>query len=202
LEGYLGAETMARVMRTYHERWRFRHPSSEDFFRVASEISGQDLSWFFDQTVRGTGILDYAIASVSSNETQPPYGVLDRKGGRTTVSSRSDEKRSDPKRTSYDSTVLVQRKGEIVFPVTLALHYEGGRVERRTWDGRDRWTKIRTTTADRLAWAEIDPERRILLDVDWLNNARRVEPDSRASTRWSSRIMFWIQNVVAMAMGF
>jgi hypothetical protein len=201
LEGYLGAETMARVMRTYHERWRFRHPSSEDFFRVASDVSGQDLSWFFDQTVKGSGVLDYAVASVRSNEVQPAVGVLERKGGRTTV-KESDARGGGTGNTSYESTVLVQRKGDIAFPVVIALHYEGGKVERRNWDGRDRWLKIRTTTRQKLDWADVDPDRRILLDVDWLNNARRVEPDSRASTRWASRVMFWIQNVVAMAMGF
>ena len=41
LEGLLGEQTMARVMRTYHERWRFGHPSSDDFYAVASEVSGR-----------------------------------------------------------------------------------------------------------------------------------------------------------------
>ena len=36
LENLLGRETMARVLRTYHERWRFRHPSSDDFYAVAA----------------------------------------------------------------------------------------------------------------------------------------------------------------------
>ena len=42
LERMLGEETMARVMRTYHERWRFRHPGSRDFYAVASEVAGRD----------------------------------------------------------------------------------------------------------------------------------------------------------------
>ena len=41
LEHHLGEQTMARVMRTYHERWRFKHPTSEDFYAVANEVSGQ-----------------------------------------------------------------------------------------------------------------------------------------------------------------
>ena len=35
---------MARVMRAFQERWRFRHPSSADFFAVASEVAGRDLA--------------------------------------------------------------------------------------------------------------------------------------------------------------
>jgi hypothetical protein len=203
LEGHLGAQTMARVMRTYHERWRFRHPSSEDFFRVANEVSGRDLTWFFDQAVKGSGVLDYAVGSVRSATAKVPVGAFDGKGGRTTTTTADARVREEnDSNLPWESLVLVQRKGEVVFPVEVALYYAGGRVDRRTWDGRDRWLKIRTTTREKLEWAEVDPDRKVLLDVDYLNNARRVDSDSRVSTRWSSRVMFWIQNVLATAVGF
>ncbi|MGE5815822.1 MAG: M1 family metallopeptidase, partial [Acidobacteriota bacterium] len=203
LEGYLGQQTMARVMRTYHERWRFRHPSSEDFFAVANEVSGRDLTWFFDQAVKGTQVLDFAVANVTSDQASVPVGVLDEKGGRVTVKADEARKRErDDKKRPYESVVLIQRKGDFVFPIDIVLHYAGGKTDQRKWDGRDRWLKIRTTTPEKLEWAEIDPQRKILLDVDWLNNARRVKPDSRASTWWSARVMFWVQNIVASVAGF
>ena len=93
LEGYLGEQTMARVMRTFHERWRFRHPGSDDFFAVVNEVSGQDLSWYFDQVIRGTDIVDYDIGSA---QTRPvpnrTWRVRRRASGRQTVSS-SDARR-------------------------------------------------------------------------------------------------------------
>lgn len=203
LEGYLGEQAMARVMRTYHERWRFRHPASRDFFAVANEVSGQDLSWFFDQAVLGTGVLDYAIGSVASEQVSEATGLFDGKksGERTTVTADQAREREKPDRP-YETTVLVQRRGEIVFPIDIALHFEGGKVERRRWDGRDRWTKIKVTRPERLMYAEIDPERKIILDVDWLNNSRRVESDARATSKWTSRVMFWAQNLLATVVGF
>jgi hypothetical protein len=205
LEGYLGEQTMARVMRTYHERWRFRHPSSRDFFAVANEVSGQDLSWFFDQAVLGTGILDYAIASVTSNQAPEAAGVFDAKDrkDKTTVTVDQARERERARRDRpYETTVLVQRRGDVVFPIDIALHFEGGNVERRKWDGRDRWTKIKVTRPEKLAYAEIDPERKVILDVDWLNNSRRVEPDGRAAMKWSARALFWAQNLLATVVGF
>jgi hypothetical protein len=80
LEGYLGRETMARVMRTYFERWRFRHPTSQDFFDVASEVSGQDLSWFFDQYFRSDRVLDYAVQSVERRDGGRTEIILERAG--------------------------------------------------------------------------------------------------------------------------
>lgn len=203
LEGYLGQQTMARVLRTYHERWRFRHPSSEDFFAVAHEVSGQDLTWFFNQAVKGTEILDYAIANTTSTQALVATGVLEQKSGRVTVKTDDARKQErDQKSRPYESLVLVQRKGDFVFPVDIVLHYAGGKTDHRRWDGKNRWLKIRTTTPEKLEWAEIDPERKVLLDVDWLNNARRVESDSRASTWWSARAMFWVQSVLATVTGF
>ncbi|MDW8217396.1 MAG: M1 family metallopeptidase [Acidobacteriota bacterium] len=75
LEGYVGVETMRRILKTYFERWRFKHPTSDDFFAVASEVAGEDLKWFFDQYFRGTKILDYAVASLDAREA-----VIVRKG--------------------------------------------------------------------------------------------------------------------------
>jgi len=65
------------------------------------------------------------------------------------------------------------------------------------WDGKDRWTRLTFVRPERLEWADVDPDRHVLLDVDWLNNARRVEPDSRVATRWSTRVLFWVQNLLA-----
>ncbi len=202
LEGHLGPQRMARIMRTYHERWRFRHPSSDDFFATANEVAGQDLTWFFDQAVKGTAVLDYTVASISSTQAPVASGFFDGKKDKTLVKMEDARKRArEDKNRPYESVVLVQRKGDFVFPVTIALHYAGGKVERRTWNGRDRWLKIRTTTPEKLEWANVDPERKLLLDVDWLNNARRVEPDGRASTWWSARVMFWVQNILATVAG-
>jgi aminopeptidase N len=67
LEGLLGHGTMARVMRTYAERWRYRHPSSDDFYRVASEVAGRDLRPFFRQTIESPAVIDYAVGHVTQD---------------------------------------------------------------------------------------------------------------------------------------
>lgn len=68
LKGLLGTETFDRVMATYAERYRFRHPTTADFRAVAEEVSGRDLSFFFDQVVYGSGLVDYAVTGVSAHE--------------------------------------------------------------------------------------------------------------------------------------
>jgi hypothetical protein len=43
----------------------------------------------------------------------------------------------------------------------------------------------------------VDPDRRIPLDTDWLNNARRVKADHRAAWTWSARWLFWMQQLAS-----
>src|SRR5712692_810719 len=64
LESYLGADTMARVMRTYHQRWRYRHPNTQDFINTVNEVAGRDMNWFFQQFFYGSNLADYAVTDI------------------------------------------------------------------------------------------------------------------------------------------
>ena len=64
LEGILGRDRMLRVMRTYHQRYRFRHPTVRDFISTAEEVAGEPLDAFFAQTVFGSDLLDYAADKI------------------------------------------------------------------------------------------------------------------------------------------
>lgn len=68
LERMLGEETMLRIMRAYFARYRFAHPSTEDFRQVVEEVAGQDVAWFFDGLVYGSGVINYAVTSMEGHE--------------------------------------------------------------------------------------------------------------------------------------
>lgn len=200
LEGLLGEQRMARLMRTYHERWRFKHPGSEDFFALVNEVTGQDWSWYFDQVVRGTEIVDYEVGSAGTELVRNRAGVFDGPGSRKTVSAADASKLdAESRRTgkgAYRSTVVVRRSGGVRLPVEVAFKFEGKPVERLSWDGRDPLKQFVFERPEKLEWVDVDPDRKIALDVNWLNNGRRLEPDSRPAASWSARWLFFVQNLV------
>jgi hypothetical protein len=225
LEALVGTEAMARVMRTYHERWRFRHPASEDFYAVVAEVAGRDARWFFDQAVERPGILDDEVASVRSERVREPRGVFGEGEGKTTLSTkeaRQKEREADEAGgRPWRSTIVVRRRGEVRLPVSLALKFEGGKSQTmslldldfegartetmplldgqkdgRPWLGR--WKRIELTGERRLVSATVDPENRVAIDVNRLNNSRRVEPDGRAAAHWGVRWVFWLQQMLAV----
>jgi len=132
LENWVGEQTMARIMRTYHERWRFRHPGSDDFFTVAREVAGRDVDGFFAQTIRGAGLLDYEIGSAASTAVAAPSGVVDTGGKRETLGGASRTRSGRPRPAlTYRTVVDVRRAGEVMMPVEVAFKFAGKPVERR-----------------------------------------------------------------------
>lgn len=98
----------------------------------------------------------------------------------------------------FESVVVARRRGEVVFPVEIELKFEGLAPERRQWDGRDRVVTYRVTGPRKLEWASIDPDRKIPLDVDWLNNARRIKSDGRVAAKLAAGVVFWMQHLIAL----
>lgn len=68
LRNYLGDETFDNCMRTYFDRWKFKHPSPEDLQKVIEEVSGKEMDWFFDDIINTTGTLDFKIKKAKKPE--------------------------------------------------------------------------------------------------------------------------------------
>ncbi len=194
LERTLGAAKMDAAMRAYAERFRFRHPRTRDFVATLSEASGVDLRQFFDQLLFGSGNLDFAVAEVSSGRRKGPVGQLGQ-GPETKPVEKGEVL------DGYESTVLVRRLGEVRLPVEVELRFADGRVERRTWNGEERWRRYRIL-GPQLISAEVDPDEIQQLDVNRLNNSLSTKPDRRASRRWHQRMRFWVQNLLETAAAF
>lgn len=180
LENHLGEDVMARIMRTYYERWKFRHPTTGDFIAVAEEVSGQDLRWFFDQFLKTAASLDYAVSSVRSQEMEEPVGYY----GEELLMPKSGKNSRDKDREKvYRNAVVVQRKGELFFPQEILVTFENGEEVRERWDGRERWKKFIYERPVKLRSARLDPENKILLDVNLFNNSKVLKPDRATSLK-------------------
>ncbi len=68
LRGLLGEDGFWRGLRLYLERWRFRRASTGDLERAFEEVSGRDLSRFFEQWIRDDAVprLEWSAGPVVS----------------------------------------------------------------------------------------------------------------------------------------
>ena len=199
LEGLVGEDTMTRILRTYARRFRFAHPTSEDFIAVVNEVTGQDFRWYFDQTWYSAEQCDYAITA-KNERSRVLAGYADGPDGRPTLVAPPHGERRRPDEGPFDSEVVVQRLGGVRLPVEVRVAFTDGRVVNETWDGQYRWVRFRYHGPAKVRTADVDPYGKIALDVDpgnnsWSDNAPVAR---RAATKWAMRWMFWLQNLLEL----
>ena len=73
--GYIvGPKTLKKILKRYFNEFKFKHPSPNDFKRVAEKVSDLELEWYLNDWTRTAEKIDYAI---TYNEG---IAVLERKG--------------------------------------------------------------------------------------------------------------------------
>ncbi len=175
LEGIIGEEMMDQIFREYYKKWGFRHPSGKDFIAVANEVVtgnngtmyGPDLNWFFNQTLYGTEICDYMVGY--KNDIVPGNDSL------------------------YNCRAELLRDGGIILPVEVLVHFENGSEVKETWDGISRTKIFKYTGNSKIDWVKIDPEYKILMDVNYLNNSYTENPDRIPLRRIRSKLVSFLQ---------
>jgi hypothetical protein len=188
LERYLGWDTLQRVLKTHFQRSAFKHPRPEDFFQTLNEVSGRDLTWMVDQVYRTSNVFDYGVELLESERVQ------------TTgfdVAAEKPAYRDATSDTTYRTMMIVRRHGEAIFPVDVLVTFANGEQIREHWDGVDRWKAYTYDRAARAVSAEVDPDRVLLLDVNYTNNSRSLSPKSaEAAQKWSLKWMVWMQDLM------
>ena len=168
LERALGWTTVQQILSTFFERWKFKHPKPDDLFQIANEVSGRDLTPFFDQVYRGSVVFDYGVDSVTSAGT-------------------NDE--------TFANEIVVRRHGDGIFPVTILATLANGEQRRFAWDGAGRWHRVTLEHASRVVSAQVDPDQILVLDTNFTNNSFSTEPASgRAATKWAVTWLVWLQD--------
>jgi len=204
LERLLGKETMLRVLRAFHTRFRFRHPTTRDFIATACEVAGRDLNWFFDEFFYAAKEWDYSIERAASSQITTPRGVFERQGKKVeTTGRKARELDKTIKKKRYLTRVRVRRLGEArpgpgVFLDVLTVFADGTR-KRETWDGQGRWIDFTYEGGSKVAYAQVDPGRIFLVDSDLSNNSYVARTRSAGAMRWSAKLLFWMQNLLQFA---
>jgi peptidase M1-like protein len=116
-DNVIGRDAMDRAMREYARRWAFRHPTPADFFRTVENVSGEDLSWFWNEFFYGTDVLDIAVDGVSMRQADGQTFAI----------------------------VQLRRVTSVLFPVTLRLKLDDqstmdARLPVEIWSHGDRYT--------------------------------------------------------------
>ena len=179
LEKIVGEQTLKNALHVYFMRYRFTHPTQEDFMRTVNEVAGQDLSWYWNQAVYGTQVFDYEVLRADSN----PVNWWD------------ENLKEEKGKTEYETQVILHRKGDFIFPVDAVVKFDNGETTRERWDGKDRWVRYVYRKKAQVRSVQIDPGYQLTLDRDYLNNSQTTEEEHGAIHKLATYWLFLTQFV-------
>ena len=67
LEYLLGNDLQDEIIKEYYNQWKFKHPTPNDFIRVAEKVSGAELGWYLIDFGQTTNTIDYTVKSIEGN---------------------------------------------------------------------------------------------------------------------------------------
>ncbi len=130
----MGEERFDKALRTYVERWAFKHPTPDDFFRTIENVAGEDLSWFWRSWFVNNWRFDQGINSIKYVKNDPAKGVL----------------------------ITVENFDKMPMPIVLDVKTKSGKVERvklpvEIWQRNNSWS-FKHNSTEEIESITLDPD--------------------------------------------
>jgi hypothetical protein len=144
-EQILGPERFDRAFQTYIQRWAYKHPTPDDFFRTMENVSGETLQWFWRGWFVNNWRLDVAVSDVKYVDNDPTKGAL----------------------------ITIDNLGKMAMPVILEIKTKSGKTDRvhfpvEIWERFASWT-FKYPSTEEIESVTYDPDH-VLPDYNPENN--------------------------------
>ena len=149
-ENILGEARFDKAFREYIERWAFKHPTPEDFFRTMENVSGEELNWFWRGWFLNKWKIDQAVKSVKYNNGDFTKGAV----------------------------IKIENIGQLPMPVNMDIKFKDGSVQNvklpvEIWKRNSEWSFEVPTTKEILS-VQLDPKG-TLPDANVTDNTFKVD---------------------------
>ncbi|MBK0383135.1 M1 family peptidase [Pedobacter sp. SD-b] len=144
-EQILGPERFDRAFQTYINRWAFKHPTPNDFFRTIENVAGENLNWFWRGWFANNWKADIAVNDVKYVKDDAKNGAL----------------------------ITVECKEKMPIPVILEIKTESGKTETiklpvEIWERNNTWT-LQYPSTEKIESVTFDPQH-VLPDSNSAND--------------------------------
>ncbi|MCC6463316.1 MAG: M1 family metallopeptidase [Saprospiraceae bacterium] len=192
VQALIGEEKMDDLLRTYFARWKFKHPKGRDFMAVLQEellrgpdtVLARQVYGLVEKSIYQALVLDYAVVRITNEILPATQGVF------------AEDVPTAMRGSQLLSKVEVQRKGDWVFPVDVLVTFEDGSTQTLHWSGEEGAKVFRFEGGMKVISAQLDPQRKIGLDVDLNNNSLTLQPETAPLWKYAAKSLFWIQNIM------
>ena len=144
-EQILGKERFDLAFKTYMERWAFKHPQPDDFFRTMENVGGEDLSWFWRGWFQYNWRFDQGVNAIKYVKNDPAKGVY----------------------------ITIENFEKMPMPVVMDIKLKSGKTDRvklpvEVWQKNTQWT-FKHNSVEEIESIVLDPEH-VFPDSNEANN--------------------------------
>lgn len=166
LENMIGRAVMDEVMQTYFIRWRFKHPSAKDFIAIVNEIVPKRIGQKYGEN------LDWYFEQVLYRANICDYSVKSLK----------------------EKGFTIEQLGDIQIPIEILVKFTDGSTKQIWYEGK---SFLRSFEFEKpILSVKIDPQNKILLDLNYINNSQTRKPSALPALKYSAKFMFWFQGFI------
>ena len=131
----LGRERFDRAFKTYLNRWAYKHPTPDDFFRTMENVAGENLNWFWRGWFQNNWRFDQGIVNVTPGVTG----------------------------SNENGIITVANLEKMPMPVVVDITTESGEVHRvklpvEIWERNTTWS-FRAPTNEKIVAVQLDPDK-------------------------------------------
>ncbi len=135
-EQILGKERFDRAFTTYINRWAFKHPTPDDFFRTIENVAGESLQWFWRGWFVNNWRLDVAVSDVNYIDNND---------------------------LSKGALITIDNLEQMAMPVVLEIKLSNGKTDRiklpvEIWERNNSWT-FKYNCASAIESVTYDPDK-------------------------------------------
>ena len=180
-ETIMGHELFDYAFQTYAKRWKFKHPTPEDFFRSMEDASAMDLDWFWRGWFYTTDVTDIGIKGVKKFYTKNTNSETVEFVEDTTKGLGFGSSKNPNSKFHYEITY--NKPGGLVMPIIVEFTYKDGTKERKTYPAQiwrlndNEITKVFSSSKE-ITNIALDPDLETA-DVDTSNNNWPKEKESK-----------------------
>ncbi|MDF1695154.1 MAG: M1 family metallopeptidase [Saprospiraceae bacterium] len=170
LEGIVTRPVMDDIIQTYFEAYKFKHPKEADFRGIVDEVLKKyEVELPFDVSM----YFDQCLHGTDICD----FEVVSIK----------------------NNTLHVRQNGGLIVPVEIEIVFEGGKKEVVVWDGKGADKTYSFSEDTSIHSAHIDPEQKIYLDLNFINNSKTKHTNSKPLVKYAAKSQNWIQVLAQLA---
>ncbi len=87
----------------------------------------------------------------------------------------------------------LERAGDLMLPVDVLVHFNNGEEVLESWDGKSRHKDFVYRGSKEIEWVKIDPDFKIRMDVNIVNNSMTLSQDRLPVRRYSDKLIAFMQ---------